>query len=604
MTMRHLLPLSLVLLLTGCGMLPPGADETGSSPATTATISGAVHGGQQPLSGATIQLFAVGNTGLKSASTHLVPTTVLTGNDGTFNITGLWNCNDASTYGSDPLLYITSTGGNPGLGAGQSNPTISMLVALGPCSTVGAGTFISINELTSAASIFALAPFMQDSTHIGAPASGMAGLRSAFQTVHTLVDTANGVSPGPGIVSGEAVPTKTLNTLADILAACVNTNGTGACDTLFQSVTPPGGAQPTDTAVATLDIVHAPARNVTALYDLIVATAPFRPMLDAPPSDLSVALKFTGNGISGPAGIAIDADGDVWIANASGAGVTGLSNQGASLTGAAGFTAGGTIFGAQAVAADTNGNVWVADTLTSTLYRLSVVSGSVVSSTSTTAGLSGPTGLAVDKQGRVWVANFGDGSVSQFDHDATLLGNSPLKAGGTLQAPFAVAIDPTGHAWITDSQSAVAVEFDASQALLSGTGYTDNALVSPTGIAFDDSGNAWIAGMGDAGISILSGSGVPLNNSPIQSATLQAPSAIAIDGAENAWVTDASGRLVSIPSPASSTATTLNGLSSPSALAIDASGNIWTANSGDDSVTKFVGLASPTATPLSQRVLQ
>jgi hypothetical protein len=40
-------------------------------------------------------------------------------------------------------------------------------------------------------------------------------------------------------------------------------------------------------------------------------------------------------------------------------------------------------------------------------------------------------------------------------------------------------------------------------------------------------------------------------------------------------------------------------LSAPSALAIDGSGDVWTANAGDNSVSEFVGIATPVAMPLA-----
>lgn len=602
MTIRNCVPLFLLMLLTGCGIAPSGGNK-GSSPITPLAVTGKVHGGQQPIAGATIQLYAVGNTALKSKATALIGSTVLTAADGSFTITGLWNCNDTATYGSDPLLYITATGGNPGLGAGQHNNAIGLLVALGPCSTLTASTYIFMNELTSVASVYALAAFMKDSTHIGAAAANMAALRGAFQTVNILVNTAQGTTPGAGVPNGETVPVNMLNTLADIVAACINTNGSGVCDTLFQAVTPAGGTMPSDTIGAVLQIAQAPARNVQTIYNTVAPAPPFQPVLAAAPADLSVAIRFTGNGISGPAGVAVDADGNVWIANASGAGVTGLTNQGASLTGPAGFSAGGTIYGAQGIAVDKSGNVWVADTLTSTLFRLTVVSGAVVSSQAITAGLSGPTGVALDKQGNAWVANFADGSVSQFSSSGTLLGNSPLTAGGTLQEPLGVAIDPAGHAWVTDAQAGVAAVFDASQNVLSGGGYTDNAMVSPAGIAFDDGGNAWIAGTGSAGVTVLKNSGMPLYGAPIQGTGLSSPAAVAIDGAGSAWITDASGSLTLVVAGTSIPFAAYGGLSSPAGVAVDASGNVWTANSGDDSVTKFVGMAAPAVVPLAARVL-
>ena len=80
------------------------------------------------------------------------------------------------------------------------------------------------------------------------------------------------------------------NTLANILAACVNTPGTtSACSTLFTNALPGGttGTQPTDTATAAIDIAHNPAANITALYGLATANPPFSPALSAQPNAAS-----------------------------------------------------------------------------------------------------------------------------------------------------------------------------------------------------------------------------------------------------------------------------------------------------------------------------
>src|ERR1700677_99867 len=65
-------------LVSGCATAP-------TSPAVkTLKIAGAVHGGQQPVTGATLQLYAVGTTGDGSAATPLILTTATT-SDGSGN---------------------------------------------------------------------------------------------------------------------------------------------------------------------------------------------------------------------------------------------------------------------------------------------------------------------------------------------------------------------------------------------------------------------------------------------------------------------------------------------------------------------------------------
>jgi hypothetical protein len=43
-------------------------------------------------------------------------------------------------------------------------------------------------------------------------------------------------------------------------------------------------------------------------------------------------------------------------------------------------------------------------------------------------------------------------------------------------------------------------------------------------------------------------------------------------------------------------------MASPAAIAIDGSGNVWVTNTGDSSLTEFVGAAAPVVTPLAAAV--
>ena len=157
-------------------------------------LSGMVHGGQQGVSGATIQLYAAGATGYGSAATAFLTKTVTTDAAGSFTITGDYTCPTASTQ-----VYIVATGGNPGLSPGTNNAALAMMAALGPCGNLTSSTFIFIDEVTTVASVYALAPFMSagGGTKLGTSSTNAKGLANAFATVNNLVNTAKGTAPGP-----------------------------------------------------------------------------------------------------------------------------------------------------------------------------------------------------------------------------------------------------------------------------------------------------------------------------------------------------------------------------------------------------------------------
>lgn len=260
-----------------------------------------VHGGQQPVSGSTLQLYAVGTTGDGSVATPLLTQTVTSDANGNFTITGAYTCPSAST-----LVYVTATDGNPGLGPGTNNAALALMAALGPCGNLGPSTFISMNELTTVAAVWALAPFMSSYSSIGSGTADATVLAGAFTLVSEYVDTTTGTAPGLNVPTGTTVPVAQLNTLADILSSCVNSAGGvagdgSACGMLFAAATPSGGTAPTQVIGAGLNIANNPTANVSSLFGLVTATAPFQPMLAAVPADLTV-------GLAAPTGLSVSAN--------------------------------------------------------------------------------------------------------------------------------------------------------------------------------------------------------------------------------------------------------------------------------------------------------
>jgi hypothetical protein len=253
-------------------------------------ISGAVYGGQQPISGADIQLYAAGTSGDGSVATSLLTTSVTTDSSGLFNLTGLYACPTPSSE-----VYLVATGGDPGLLNGQTNAQISLITTLGPCGNLTATTSVVINEVTTVAAAFALAPYMQSYSAIGSNTGDAEMMADAFTMAAELADTTTGGTPGVGVPTGQAIPSQKLNTLANILSTCINSSGGRAgdsspCGLLLSLASTASSGAPTDTVGALLDIALNPTANIVPIFDLEPATSPFQPSLTSPPADWTIEI--------------------------------------------------------------------------------------------------------------------------------------------------------------------------------------------------------------------------------------------------------------------------------------------------------------------------
>jgi len=439
------------VLLSAASLVLAGCSGFTSStvPATVPGVAlhGVLHGGQQPIANATLQLYAAGSTGYGSAYPYSAGTSLLgahvvtTDATGSFTITGDYTCPTAATE-----VYLVGTGGNPGPGQ-PVNSSIALMAALGPCGNLSASTNVVINEITTVASVWALSPFMTGIANIGTSATNAQGLTNAFATVNKLVNIGTGAVSGPALPVGATVPVAKINTLADLLAACINSDGsTGSgtgCGNLFTAATV-GSSTPTDTITAAMNLAQNPNANTTVANN-VNAQSPFQPTLMSAPNDFSLEIIYTGGGLSTPKGIATDASGNVWVANSGGGSVTKLDALGINANDATGFLSGtngyamGSASAPAAIAIDMNGNAWVANTGNSTVSEISGTSGTVTPFSG--GGLSSPVSVAVDAGNNVWVANSGgSGSVTEITP-----GTTPVYAnytGAGIAAPAAIAIDP------------------------------------------------------------------------------------------------------------------------------------------------------------------
>jgi hypothetical protein len=255
----------------------------GSSTSLLQSFHGSVHGGQQPVAGARIALYAAGKTGTASSARSMLTAPVASDANGNFSLNGLYTC-DAGDQ-----IYLVATGGDAG---GGLNPAIAMMAALGPCSVIQANaatTFIDIDEVTTVASVSSLAGFMTAARNVGSDAAHANALAAAMTNPQTMVNLATGsalaTSTGNGIV-----PLTTLNSLANSIAACINSNqSSGSCAALFSAAR--GASTPTDTIAATLNVVLNPAADAQQVFEQASASPPFQPTLTAAPSSYALTVQ-------------------------------------------------------------------------------------------------------------------------------------------------------------------------------------------------------------------------------------------------------------------------------------------------------------------------
>ncbi len=188
-----------------------------------ADIKGQVLGAGVPITQSTVTLLAA------SAGPPKQLAQTKTDSDGRFVI--------HSTGTPDSSLYLVATGGvsaaNQGAG---NNPAIALITVVGskpPAKVV-------INEMTTVASVWTNAQFLNDTTLLGQPLS----LRIAAGNVPNFVDLETG-GWGDAIqnpLNSSQTPTMAnFATLADLLSACVTRVKADACSSLFAAAAPPGG---------------------------------------------------------------------------------------------------------------------------------------------------------------------------------------------------------------------------------------------------------------------------------------------------------------------------------------------------------------------------
>jgi hypothetical protein len=469
-------------------------------PASTGgTIVGNVHGGQQPVSGSVVQLWTVGAGGYQSAASPL-GSSVKTNANGGFTL-GSYTCP------SNSYAYITAAGGDPqissGAQTGSGNTAIALMAALGPCNTtnLNSATFIQINEVTTVAAAFAMAQFGSFTASatlvsgastqtpvdtFGTSSTNLQGIANAMQVAQILagygvgVSTAASGNPATTTPANVSVEYGQVNTLANILALCVNSTGVSStpCSPIITAATPAGGTAPADTIQIALNLAKNPTIGLGAqgdlnnsAYNAITGTPPFQPYDSAAPNDWTIGYAIS-LGSFDSRWIAMDQFGNAWVST-SGAGLVEIDpTTGNTYSIAKVCTAGCTtatptttsISASYEVAVDTANNAWFSDTTSGNIYKIAgsssvgveapgLITGNsgaaadtVVAGPAATTGVNGAAGnlqaIVVDGSNNIWASVSGTSGGNTGVLVEVANGTTTATTGGPLTtSPFGMAVD-------------------------------------------------------------------------------------------------------------------------------------------------------------------
>jgi streptogramin lyase len=116
------------------------------------------------------------------------------------------------------------------------------------------------------------------------------------------------------------------------------------------------------------------------------------------------------------------------------------------------------------LAVDAKGNLWVANSGDNNILEFSPGYAQQKAAT-ITQGISNPTGVAFDAQGNLWVANYGtsnggaNGSVSEYTAGKQ---NTAASIANGILGPEAIAVDGLGNVWVENDYINVTVYASAS----------------------------------------------------------------------------------------------------------------------------------------------
>jgi sugar lactone lactonase YvrE len=361
--------------------------------------------------------------------------------------------------------------------------------------------------------------------------------------------------------------------------------------------------------------------------------------------DTGAAARFYG-----PGGVAVDAAGNVYVADTGNHTIRKVTAAGAVTTfaGAAGVPgstdgpgSAARFAGPSGIAVDRSGNLYVADRDNHTIRK--ITSSGVVTTLAGKAGQLGtadgtgsaaafydPSGVAVDSAGNVYVADTDNYTIRKVTAGGTVttLAGSPSQLGSadgtgsaaSFDSPSGVAVDGAGTVYVADYYSRAVRVVTAAGVVTTLAGAADSPgstdgtgsaaqFSGPDAVAIDSAGNLYVADQYNYSIRKVTASGVVTTlaggelgtaDGVGKAAGFDLPAGIAVDGSGNVYVADTSNNTIRKVT-AAGVVTTLAGLPGGSAdgtgtaarfrslggVAMDSAGNAYVADRNNNSIRKI-----------------
>ncbi len=264
--------------------------------------------------------------------------------------------------------------------------------------------------------------------------------------------------------------------------------------------------------------------------------------------DPGVLTQLSGSFMT-PEGATVDALGNVYVADAGTNSITEFASGGT--TGTPVSTGSVTLNAPSGVAVDGAGDIYIADAGNNRLVEIPVVSGVLTPSATTTVAttglataLSGPSGIAFDGVGDLYIADTGNNRVLYVpNYNGSLNFTLSQSYGAGLKGPLGVTVDSIGDVFIADTGNNQVVEFagpigSQSQAVVV------SGLNGPSAVATDASNSLYVVDKGNASVLKYPNISGTLGTRAFVGGTISAPYGVAVDASGNLFLTDSTNALV------------------------------------------------------------
>jgi hypothetical protein len=501
---------------------------------------------------------ASGNVFVADMNNNLVKEIVAnTGGAGVGKVNSISTVNPLGSGFNQPSGVAVDASGNVFV-ADSNNSAVKEIVA----NTGGAG----IGKVNSNSTVNPLGSGFSSPTDVVVDASGNLFVSDYSNNTVTEI-TFGAVNFGSVNVGVATPPTATLTFYFD-------TGGTIAAPAVLTQ----GAAGKDFTDAGTGTCTTNGTSHAYAAGDTCTVVAKFTPMR---PGQRMGAVRLTG---SGGAVIATE---DVY-GTGTGPMVTFPSNTTTS-------TLGGGFSIPYSVALDGNGDVFVADTRNNAVKEIPAGCASSSCVSTLGGGFGEPGGVAVDGAGNVYVADYDHSSVKEIP--AGCASSSCVSTlGGGFSSPYGVAVDGAGNVYVADFGNSLVKEMPAGCASSSCVTTLGGGFREPSGVAVDGAGNVFVADFGNNSVKEMPAGCASSSCVSTLGGGFNMPFGVALDGNGDVFVADTLNNAVKeMPAgcASSSCVSTLGGgFSIPYGVVVDSAGNVFVADTGNSAV-KEIPLATP-----------